>query len=176
MKLADALRTTVAALIAAVPFLLGPGLRAAEGAAVPPAAAAKALLDEHLADWDDPAARQAVLRTMHDVFPARLADLEEVVVRNRDEAHEIADRLIDQSHQLMNLKEGEPREYERLLRLCRLEDECLGLARKARTADAAAREPLVAELKKKLAEAFDAKQEAMQRRALDLLGDREAEW
>jgi hypothetical protein len=176
--------------------------RAASAAAKPEI---KALLDQALADWDDPAERQAVLRELHDVFPAQLLDLQALAERNRDEANEMADRLVDQANHLVDLKRDEPRGYERAVRLCRLEDECLSLAQKARAAQGAAREPLVASLKQKLAEAFDAKQDSMarqvaameaelaelrrrvakraegrdqliERRALDLLGDREAEW
>jgi hypothetical protein len=183
----------------------GRPLCAAEATVAAPQPDIKALLDEHLADWEDGAERQAVLRMLHDVFPARLADLGEVLARNRDEAHEITEHLIHQSSRLVDLKGEAPAEYERELRLCRLDDECLALGRKAQAAQGQAKEALLAELRKKLAEAFDAKQEAMKRgltameaevenlrrrvakraenrdqlidrRVLDLLGDREAEW
>ena len=188
-------------------LLCNASLRAADeaGAPTPGKLEVKALLDQHLADWDDPAAKQAVLRELHDVFPAQLTELQAIAERNRDEAEEVSGRLVEQASHLVDLKADNPREYERALRLCRLEDECLGLAQKARAAQGADREALVASLKKKLAEAFDAKQESMkrqvavmeaelanlrrrvakraegrdqliERRALDLLGDREAEW
>jgi hypothetical protein len=200
------LRRTLGALLALAPLAFAQSAgRAAEADAPPPAAEVKALIDENLADWEDAAARQAVLRQLHDVFPARVADLEDVIARNRDEAAEIAEDLIQQANRLVDLKEAEPLEYERVLRLCRLDDQCLGLSRKARAAQGPERDALIAELKKTLGEAFDAKQDTMQRelaameaetenlrrrvtrraenrdqlidrRALDLLGDREAEW
>jgi|GEM_PF-3167223 len=207
MTPSSATRVIVSVLAAAVPLLLCSRLWGAEEAApaAAPQAEVKAILDEHLADWGDAAARQAVLRMIHDVFPARLAELEEIVKRNRDEANEVADQLIDQAGRLVDLKQDEPREYERFLRLCRLDDECLALGRKARTLQGQERETVLVELRKKLAEAFDAKQESMkrelaametevenlrrrvakradsrdtliERRVLDLLGDREAEW
>jgi len=207
MNPSRATRVIMGVMAAAMPLLLCSRLHGAEGAAVAaaPAVEAKALLDEHLADWGDAAAREAILRTVHDVFPARLAELGDVAGRNRDEASEMASQLIDQAGRLVDLRQDEPREYERFLRQCRLDDECLGLGRKARALQGAEREASVAELKKKLAEAFDAKQEAMKRelaamenevenlrrrvakraegrdqlidrRVLDLLGDREAEW
>ena len=201
-------RIAVRGLVAVVVALLcAAGLQAADEAVVPAAGKPeiKALLEQTLADWDDPAAKQAVLRELHDVFPAQLTELQTIAERNREEAGEVAERLVDQANHLVDLKRDEPREYERAVRLCRLDDECLGLAQKARAAQGTAREPLVASLKKKLAEAFDAKQEAMkrqvatmeaelgelrrrvakraegreqliERRALDLLGDRDAEW
>lgn len=183
------------------------GLRAADQAKAPAAAKpeVKALLDRALADWDDPAQKQAVLRELDEVFPAQLAELQVVAERDRDEANEMTDRLLEQADHLVDLKKDKPREYERAVRACRLEDECLGLAQKARAAQGAAREPLVASLKLKLAEAFDVKQQALERelatkeadlgelrrrvtkrmegrnqlieqRTLDLLGDREAKW
>ncbi len=194
-----------AVCLAFAPGALLPGARGAEEEAATPGQAVKALLDERLQDWGDAGSRQAVLRMMHDVFPARLAELEEVLSRSRDEAQGIAGELIEQSSRLVDLKEGEPLEYERFLRQCRLEDECLALGRKARSAEGAAREALLGELRTKLGEVFDARQEAMardlaameaeveaarrrlakraenrqiliERRVLDLLGDREAEW
>jgi hypothetical protein len=194
-------------LTVAVAILCAAGVRAAEEPDAPAASgpSAKALLDEALADWDDPAAKQAILREIHDVLPARLTELQGVAERNHDAALEMAGQMVEQANRLVDLKNDEPREYERAVRLCRLEDECLGLAQKARAAQGAAREPLVASLKQKLSEAFDAKQDTMtrqiaameaeldelrrratkrsesrdaliERRALDLLGDRDAEW
>ncbi len=184
-------------------LLCSAGLRAAD--APPAKPEAKALLDEALADWGDAAERQAILREVHDVFPAQLAELQAVAERDHDAAREMAGQMVDQANHLADLRDDEPREYERAARLCRLEDECLGLAQKARAAQGAAREPVVASLKLKLTEAFDAKQESLtrqitlmeaelgelrrrankrvesrdqliERRALDLLGDRDAEW
>lgn len=191
-------------LLAVLLTLLGTaGLRAADAPAAKPEA--KAFLDEALADWDDAAAKQAILREVHDVFPAQLVELQGVAERNHDAAREMAEQMANQANHLVDLKNDQPREYERAVRLCRLEDECLGLAQKARAAQGAAREPVVVSLKQKLAEAFDAKQESLtrqialmeaeldelrrraskrvesrdlliERRALDMLGDRDAEW
>jgi len=202
-------RMVTCGLVALVAALLcAAGVWAADEATAPAAAGkpeAKAFIEQATADWDDAAAKQAVLREIHDVLPAHLTELQVVAERNHDAAVEMAQQMVEQANRLVDLKRDDPREYERSVRLSRLEDECLGLAQKARAAQGAAREPLVVSLKKKLGEAFDAKQEVMnrqvavmeaelgelrrraskraesrdqliERRALDLLGDREAEW
>jgi hypothetical protein len=183
------------------------GLRAADEEVAPATGKleVKVLLDQALADLDDPAAKQAVLRELHDVFPAQLAELQGVADSNGEAATDTARQLVGQAKHLVDLKRDDPREYERVVRLCRLDDECLDLVRKARAAEGEARAPLVASLRQKLGEAFDAKQDTMNRevaamagelenlrrrvakraesreqlidrRVLDLLSDREAEW
>ena len=194
---------TGGALMAALLLLSSP-LRAAEENA-DPKPSVKALIEEALRDWKDPAERQAVIRELHDLFSARLADLQGLAERHWAEAREAARHVVHQAGELVDLKRDEPREYERRCRILRLEDECTALAQKARAAQGAQHEQLVAELKKKLADLFDARQEMMERdlaameaeveslrrrvskraenrgqlierRALDLLSDVEAEW
>jgi hypothetical protein len=183
------------------------GLRAAEGAAAPDAGkpTVKGLLEHALADLDDAAAKQAVLRELNDVFPARLAELQTTAERNAEEATQGAAQLVQEARQLVDLKQDNPGEYERALHLARLEDECADLVGKARAAQGDARAPIVTTLKQKLGELFDARQDELnreiaakageleelrrrvakraenrdlliQRRALDLISDTEAEW
>ena len=165
----------------------------------------KGLLERALQDWRDPAERQAILREIHDLFSWQVDQVQGLMGANLEEAREAAERLVEQASHLLDLKQDQPQEYERAARLVRLEGESFTLARKVRAAQGPAREQALGELKRKLGECFDAKQDAMkrelaameaevenlrrrvtkraesrdrliERRALDLLGDNDAEW
>ena len=153
---------TVLAL--AVVLLVTGTTRAAEPAPAPERGPdIKALFDRALEGWDDPAERQAILREIHDLFSWRVEQIQNLLRENLDAAHEAAEQLVRQASELIDMKQDRPREYERATQVIRLEGESFSLARKARQAQGPARDTAVAELKAKLAETFDAKQEAMKR-------------
>jgi len=124
---------------------------------------ARGLVARSLADCDNAEERAAMERMIFALFPEELRRVQTVFPRNRDEAEEIMDRVMDQCWELMELKERNPERYEAEMNLRQLNNQTAELARQATAATGAKREALVAQLKSKLEAYFDLKQEQMKR-------------
>ena len=143
--------------------LAGTVARGEDGRPEPEVKDAQGLVARSLADCDDPEERAAIERMIFALFPEELRRVQTVFPRNRDEAEEIMDRVMDQCWELMELKERNPERYEAEVNLRQLNNQAAELARQAAAATGAKREALIAQLRAKLEAYFDLKQEQMKR-------------
>lgn len=121
-----------------------------------------------LAECDDPEERATMERMIFALFPEEMRRAQTVFPRNRDEAEEIVDHVVDQCWELMELKERNPERYESELKLRQLSNQTAELARQAVAANGAQREGLLKQLKAKLEAYFDLKQAQMKQEAEEL--------
>ena len=141
----------------------GAVVRAQEGEPEAAVKDAQGLIGRRLAEVENPEERAAIGRTIFALFPEEVRRAQMVFPRNRDEAEEIVDRVMDQCWELMELKERNPERYETEVNLRQLNNQAAELARQAAAATGVQREAIVVQLKAKLTAYFDLKQKVMTR-------------
>ncbi len=129
---------------------------------------AQGIVTRQLAECDDPEERATMERMIFALFPEEMRRAQTVFPRNRDEAEEIVNRVVDQCWELMELKERNPERYESEMKLRQLNNQTAELARQAVAANGAQREALLKQLKAKLEAYFDLKQAQMKQEAEEL--------
>ncbi len=128
-----------------------------------PARTLPALIEEFTREIDEPQLRQLLQRELHAYFPGELRRISELLKEDPEEAGEVLEQTLNQVWRLVELKEENPREYEREIRMRELENQAGDLADEIRAANGAGREELTARLSALLGQYFDLKQERMKR-------------
>jgi hypothetical protein len=159
-------RLWVSRLVGLSVLVFGLGIRAQDAPGVAGRLkGVQAMVEQELAECDDPQEKAAMQRLLFSLFPEELRRAEAALKHNRDEAEEIVGMVIDQAWRLMDLREDQPERYEAEVKLRQLNNQTIELGRKVVAAKGAEREALTKQLRARLAEYFDMKQAQMKQDA-----------